>query len=163
MCPLIRGANMCKCWSALNTRTGGACDMLSTTWSSIEPLCFLLEGELISNNIMYRTFDILITINMTYMPYSILIIITKKHHQKNQHKKQLHFFSTEGDPIHCMVTSQTIYSEHLNLVLSCMISNAVETCSIWFGFLITNYGEKWWCPCAVQQEHDTPCPVIFWL
>ena len=39
-----------------------------------------------------------------------------------------------------MVTSQTIYSEHLNLVLSCMISPAVETCSIWFGFLIADSG-----------------------
>ena len=78
---------MCQCWSALNTRTGGACDLLSTSWSSIEPLCLLLEGELISNNIMYMTFDILI-ISIChfihrllrspltwYMPYGILIVL----------------------------------------------------------------------------------------
>ena len=34
----------------------------------------------------------------------------------------------------CVITSQTKYSELLNLVLSWMISPSVETCSNWFGF-----------------------------
>ena len=49
--------------------------------------------------------------------------------------------STEGDPIHCVITSQTKYSEPLNLVLSWMISASVETCSSWFGFLIRLWRE----------------------
>ena len=39
------------------------------------------------------------------------------------------------------------HSEPPNLVLSWMISASVKTCSSWFGFLITDSGEKWWCPC----------------
>ena len=44
-----------------------------------------------------------------------------------------------------------------------MISPSVETCSIWFGFLITDSGEKWWCPCdhawplVTRCDHGGPC------
>ena len=41
--------------------------------------------------------------------------------------------STEGDSIHhCVITSQTKYSERLNLIQTWMISPCVETCSICF-------------------------------
>ena len=32
------------------------------------------------------------------------------------------------------------------------ISPSVETCSIWFGFLITNSGEKWCCPIVLKTK-----------
>ena len=54
---------------------------------------------------------------------------------------QIALLSTEGDPIHCVFTSQTKYSEPLNLVLSGMTSPSVDTWPIWFGFF---YNGLWW-------------------
>ena len=65
--------------------------------------------------------------------------LLSKYHQKYTIKKTK--LSTEGDPIHCVITSQTKYSEPLNLVLSWMISASVETCSSWFRFLIRLWRE----------------------
>ena len=62
--------------------------------------------------------------------------LLSKYRRKYVIKKtnQITLLSTEGDPIHSVITSQTKFSEHLNLVLSWMISPSIETCSIWFVF-----------------------------
>ena len=83
------------------------------------------------------------------MPCGILTAITRtslllsKYLQKYVIKKtnKLALLSIEGDPIHCMITNQTKYSEPLNLVLSKMITSFVEKCSIWFVFWITDSGD----------------------
>ena len=43
-----------------------------------------------------------------------------------------------------------------------MLSPSVETCSMWFGFLITVSGEKWWCPWCSPGGHVFPkwCPSV---
>ena len=53
-----------------------------------------------------------------------------------------------GDPIHCVVTSQTKYSEPLNLVKLWMISTSEENLVFLF---ITAFVEKWWCPFALYS------------
>ena len=44
---------------------------------------------------------------------------------RDQKPNQIALLSTEDDPIHCVIKSQTKYSEPLNLVLLWMISPSV--------------------------------------
>ena len=82
----------------------------------------------------------------------------------DQKPNQIAPLSTESDPLHFnfVITSQTKYSEPLSLVLSWMISPSVETCSIWFVFLITDSGEKQWCPYRNSNKKLECLPTELW-